>query len=236
MIELQKRKDMRGLATLDMDGTLLESRSIDVLCRKFGLETKLAEIDRRSDLLEGYKVSEIVAQLFGGMKASDLERAFDSIEVVNGAKEFISFLRRKKFLTAIVTDSYTFLASRLAEKLGVDLVWGNKLEIVDGIITGRISMPLGWEKQKKCQKKAVCKLHAMCKIAQKSEVGMDKTLAIGDSKSDFCMIERAAIGVAFRPKDPEIVKIADLAVYGDFFELVDNLKPFLDRLQKSSSS
>jgi len=221
---------------LDMDGTLLESRSIDVLCRKFGLETKLAEIDRRSDLLEGYKVSEIVAQLFGGMKASDLERAFDSIEVVNGAKEFISFLRRKKFLTAIVTDSYTFLASRLAEKLGVDLVWGNKLEIVDGIITGRISMPLGWEKQKKCQKKAVCKLHAMCKIAQKSEVGMDKTLAIGDSKSDFCMIERAAIGVAFRPKDPEIVKIADLAVYGDFFELVDNLKPFLDRLQKSSSS
>ncbi len=236
MIELQKRKDVRALATLDMDGTLLECRSIDVLCRKFGLETKLAEIDRRSDLLEGYKVSEIVAQLFGGMKASDLERAFDSIKVVDGAKEFIDFLRKKKFLTAIITDSYTFLASRLAEKLEIDLVWGNKLENVDGIVTGRIVMPLGWKKQKKCQKKAVCKLHAMCKLAQKNEVEMDKTLAIGDSKSDFCMIERAAIGVAFRPKDPEIVKIADLVVYGDFFELVDNLKPFLDRLQKSSSS
>jgi phosphoserine phosphatase len=211
-----------------MDGTLLKSRSIDVLCRKFGLETKLGEIDRRSDRLEGYKVSEVIAKLFGGMKASDLEKAFDSIKLVNGAKEFIDFLRKKRFSTAIVTDSYTFLASRLAEKLGIDLVWGNKLEIVDGIITGRIIMPLGWEKQKKCQKKAVCKLHAMCKLAQKSEVGMDKTLAIGDSKSDFCMIERAAIGVAFRPKDPEIVKIADLVVKEDFFELMDKLKPFLD--------
>jgi len=231
VIELQKRKDVLALATLDMDGTLLESRSIDVLCRKFGLETKLGEIDKRSDRLENYKVSEVIAQLFGGMKASDLEKAFDSIKLVNGAKEFIDFLRKKRFLTAIVTDSYTFLASRLAEKLGIDLVWGNKLEIVDGIITGRIIMPLGWEKQKKCQKKAVCKLHAMCKLAQKSEVSMDKTLAIGDSKSDFCMIERAAIGVAFRPKDPEIVKIADLVVYEDFFELMDKLKPFLDCFQ-----
>jgi phosphoserine phosphatase len=231
VIELQKHKDVRALATLDMDGTLLESRSIDVLCQKFGLETKLGEIDRRSDLPEGYKVSETVAQLFGGMKASDLERAFDSIKVVNGAKEFIDFLRKKKFLAAIVTDSYTFLASRLAEKLGIDLVWGNKLEIVDGVITGRIIMPLGWEKQKKCQKKAVCKLHAMYELTQKNKVGMDKTLAIGDSKSDFCMIERAAIGVAFRPKDPEIVKIADLVVYEDFSKLMDKLKPFLDCFQ-----
>ena len=231
MIELQKRKDVLALATLDMDGTLLESRSIDVLCQKFGLETKLGEIDRRSDLPEGYKVSEIVAQLFAGMKASDLERAFDSIKVVNGAKEFVEFLRKKRFLTAIVTDSYTFLVSRLAGKLGIDLVWGNKLEIVDGIITGRIIMPLGWEKQKKCQKKAVCKLHAMYELAQKSEVGMDKTLAIGDSKSDFCMIERATVGVAFRPKDLEIVKIADLVVYEDFFELMNKLKHFLDCFQ-----
>ena len=229
MKQPQKRKDVRALAVLDMDGTLLESRSIDVLCQKFGLETKLGEIDSRDDFLEDYKVSEAIAQLFVRMRASDLEKVFDSMSIVNGAKEFIDFLKERKFLTAIITDSYTFLASRLAEKLGVAKVWGNKLEIVGGMITGRILMPLGWQKQKNCQKKAVCKLHAMYKLAQKHEIGMNKTLAIGDSKSDFCMIKRAAIGVAFRPKDPEIVKIADLVVYEDFFELVDKLKPFLDR-------
>ena len=231
MIELRRRKDVRALAVLDMDGTLLESRSIDVLCQRSGLETKLGEIDRRSELLESYEVSESIAQLFAGMRASDLEMAFDSIEVVSGAKEFIGLLRKSKFLTAIVTDSYTFLASRLAEKLVVDVVWGNKLEMLDGVITGRIVMPLGWEKQKNCQKKAVCKLHAMYKLAQKYEIGMGNTLAVGDSKSDFCIVEGAALGVAFRPKDPEIAEIADLAVYKDFFELVEKLKPFLDRFQ-----
>jgi len=227
--QLQKRKDVKALAILDMDGTLLESRSIDVICQKFGLETKLREMDRRTDLLEDYEVSEAIGQLFEGMRASDLERAFDGIGMVHGAKEFIDFLKERKFLTAIITDSYIFLATRLAEKLEIDMVWGNKLEIVDGVITGGIIMPLGWEKQKNCQKKAVCKLHAMYKLAQKHEIGMEKTLAIGDSKGDFCIIERAAIGVAFRPKDSQIVKIADLVVYGDFFELVDKLKPFLDR-------
>lgn len=231
MKQLQERKDVGALAVFDMDGTLLESRSIDVLCQKFGLETKLREIDRRADLLEDYKVSEVIAQLFAMMRASDLERTFDCIKVVNGAKEFIDFLKERRLLTVIITDSYTFLASRLAEKLGIDIVWGNKLEIVDGVVTGRIMMPLGWEKQKNCQRKAVCKLHAMYNLLEKYEIGIDKTLAIGDSKGDFCMIERAAIGVAFRPKDPGIVKVADFVVYGDFFELLDKLKPFLDRFQ-----
>jgi len=231
VIELQKRKDVRALAVLDMDGTLLESRSIDVLCQRFGLEAKIGEIDRRSESLHGYEVSEAVAQLFAGMRTSDLEMAFDSIKIVSGAKEFICLLRRSRFLTAIVTDSYTFLASSLAEKLAIDMALGNNLESVNGVITGRIIMPLGWEKKENCQKKAVCKLHAMYKLAQKNEIGMDNTLAIGDSKSDFCMIERAAIGVAFRPKDPEVARIADLVVHKDFFELAEKLKPFLDRFQ-----
>ncbi len=231
MIELQKRRGVRALAVFDMDGTLLESRSIDVLCQRFGLETKLGEIDRRSESLHGYEVSEAVAQLFAGMRTSDLEMAFDNIKIVSGAKEFIGLLRRTRFLTAIVTDSYTFLASRLAEKLVVDMALGNNLESVNDVITGRIIMPLGWEKKENCRKKAVCKLHAMYELAQKNEIGLDNTLAIGDSKSDLCMIERAAIGVAFRPKDPEIARIADLVVLKDFFELAEKLKPFLDRFQ-----
>lgn len=213
-----------------MDGTLLESRSIDVLCQKFGLQPKLKEIDkRRTDFPDECKVSQVIAQLFKGMKAYDLERTFDSINVVNGAEEFIKLLKERKFLIAIVTDAYTFLAVRLAKRLGVDTVWGNKLEMVDREITGRIEMPLGWERKENCQRKAVCKLHVMYKLAQKHGIEMSKTLAIGDSKSDFCIIEKAAIGVAFRPKDSEIVNIADLVVYGDFLELIDKLKPFLDR-------
>ncbi len=226
MVKLRIRRDIRALALLDMDGTLLESRSIDVLCRRFGLETRLREIDRRSMLLDDFETSEAIARLFAGMSSSDLEEAFDSMKVVSGAKQFIGSLRRSRFLIAIVTDSYTFLALRLAKKLAADTVVGNELEVVDGVITGRIIMPLGWEKQENCRRKAVCKLHAMYELAQSNGIEIHNTLAVGDSKSDLCMIERAGIGVAFRPKDPEIAEIADLVVHKDFYELIKKLKPF----------
>jgi phosphoserine phosphatase len=228
---MQKHKDAKALAVLDMDGTLLEFRSIDVLCQHFGLENQLGEIDRKSHLMKDYEISKTVAQLFSGIKATELEKTFDGIAVANGAKEFITLLRQQKFLTAIITDSYNFLASKLAEKLEIDIVWGNTLEIIDGVITGRIIMPLGWEKKRNCSKKAVCKLHAMRRIAKKHGIGMDKTLAIGDSKGDLCMIEEAAVGVAFRPKDTDIIKIADLVIYGDFLELAEELKGFLIHFQ-----
>lgn len=231
MKRLQENKDAKALAVLDMDGTLLEFRSIDVLCQQFGLETQLGEIDRKSHFMKDYEISEAVAQLFSRIKVTELEQTFDSIAVVNGAKEFISLLRRQKFLTAIITDSYNFLASRLAEKLKIDIVWGNTLEKINGVVTGRVIMPLGWEKKRTCRKKAVCKLHAMRRIAEEHGIEMDRTLAIGDSKGDFCMIEEAAVGVAFRPKDPDLIKIADLVINGNFFELAEQLKPFLIHFQ-----
>jgi phosphoserine phosphatase len=228
---MQKQEDVKALALLDMDGTLLEFRSIDVLCEKFELENQLREIDRKSHLMKDYEISKAVAQLFSGIKATELEKTFDGIAVVNGAKEFIDLLRRQKFLTSIITDSYNFLASRLAEKLEIDIVWGNTLEIVGGVVTGKIIMPLGWEKRRTCSKKAVCKLRAMRRIAEEHGIGMDKTLAVGDSKGDLCMIEEAAVGVAFRPKDPDLIKIADLVIYDDFFELAEELKAFLIHFQ-----
>lgn len=220
---------MKRLAVMDMDGTLLEDRTVNVLCEEFGLMSELENIDRRAECLDSYEVSEAVARLFSGLRAEELERVFDGMAVVDGAKEFVRFIKSNGFITAIVTDSYVFLASRLAEKLGVESVRGNELEIVDGIVTGRIRMPLGWEKLVGCQKKSVCKLHAMYELAREYSAERSETLAVGDSKSDLCMIENAAIGVAFRPKDPEIIKVADIVVYTDFFELIRRLKSFLER-------
>ncbi len=227
MSRQRKNKKFEALAILDMDGTLLDLRSLDVLCQELGLETELRSIEQKAHLMEEHEISKEVAQLFRGRSASVLEEVFDRIKIVCGVKEFVDYLKERNFMTTIITDSYTFLASRLAERLGIDAVYGNVLEMADGMITGRVAMPLGWEKQKDCRKKAVCKLHVMLQLARENDVGLNRTLAVGDSKGDFCIIERAAIGVAFRPRDPEIIKVADLVVYGDFFELADRLKPFL---------
>lgn len=224
---------MKWLAVLDMDGTLLERRTIDVLCEKLGFIEKLKEIDRESKYMEGHEVSAKIARLFSGLKASEMEKIFDTISLVAGAKEFVHFLKSRSFVTAIVTVSYMSLASRLARKIGVDFVEGNELELIDGVVTGKIVMPLGWEKEKRsdCRRNAVCKLHAMKKLMKRYSISDDKTLAVGDSKNDLCMIEKARIGVAFRPKDDAVVKAADVVIRTDFCELTNWLEDFLASLR-----
>lgn len=228
---------MKWLTILDMDGTILEHRTVDVLCEKLGLVGRLKEIDRLSESLKAYEITARIAKLFSGIKSSQMEENFDAIPIVNGAKEFIGFLKQREFVTAIVTDSYVFLASRLAQKLGIDAVRGNELEFVNGVATGNVVMPLGWEneKQEHCQMKAVCKLHAMNDLVKEYLIKDNRTLAVGDSQSDLCIIQKARIGVAFRPKDESVVKVADAVIRTDFHELTGWLKAFLDTFGNYSS-
>lgn len=223
---------MRWLAVLDMDGTILERRTVDVLCEKLDLTEKLREIDRKSKSMEAYEVSARIAELFSGIKASRMEEVFDTIVLVRGAREFVDFLRSRDFVTAIVTDSYVFLASRLARKLDIDAVRGNKLELVNGVVTGKVTMLFGWEEEKRenCRRKAVCKLHVMNDLIREYSIQGNKTLAVGDSQNDFCIIQKARVGVAFRPKNESIIKVADVVVRTDFYDLINRLKTFLDGL------
>jgi phosphoserine phosphatase len=50
------------------------------------------------------------------------------------------------------------------------------------------------------------------KSAHQFCVPIENTLAVGDTKSDICMIQRARVGVAFVPKDEEIKKASDKVV------------------------
>ncbi len=226
---------MSWLAVLDMDGTLLERRTVDVLCENLGLSEQLEEIDRKSTYIKAYEVSARIAQLFSGVKASIMEEIFDTMILVKGANEFVDFLKSRDFVTAIVTDSYVFLASRLARRLDIDAVKGNELELVNGIVTGKIIMPLGWqkEKQKNCEKKAVCKLNAMNNLIKEYSIQDNRTVAIGDTRSDLCIIRKAHVGIALRPRDDSIVKVANIAIRTDFYDLMEWLKTFLEALPNS---
>ncbi len=221
---------MKWLAVLDMDGTLLERRTVDVLCENLDLVEKLKDIDRESPHLQAHKVSARIAKLFSGIKASRMEEIFETMTLVEGTREFIDFLGSRRFITAIVTDSYVFLASRLAQKLSIDAVRGNELELANGVVTGRISTSLGGEAQtrKKCLTTAMCKLYAMNDLIKEYSIQDNRTLAVGDTQSDLEIIQRARVGVAFRPKDKCIEKAADTAIHTDFYDLTDWLKDFLD--------
>lgn len=212
-----------NFAIFDVDGTILSKRSIDVICERYDLMSKLKDIDINFKDAPKLMVTKKIVQLFSGMNRHELYEIFDSIPLNIGVIELITFLRERGFIVAIATDGYKFLADKLKEKLSVDLVYGNILEFNGEILTGRVLTIPGCLRTASCQEYLICKLRLLRSL--KGTLG-GMAIAIGDSDSDYCMLDGADISIAYRPKGDRIKNVADI-VLSDFFDVKKYLETHL---------
>jgi phosphoserine phosphatase len=202
---------LSNLAAFDMDGTLIQGRLVFALADKFDLSYKVRSIQSHR-LMSGHEQTKAIAELFAGLTRKDLESAIASIPFTQHCERTISALKDRGYKVGIISDSYTIAAGLVADRLNLDFVMANKLQILNGKITGKVDMPLGWDRIGCYCKISVCKRYHLEKSAQQFSVPIKNTLAVGDTKSDICMIQRAGVGVAFMPKDEEIKKATDKIV------------------------
>jgi phosphoserine phosphatase len=195
---------MPRLAVFDMDGTLIQGRLVFALADRFGLSDKVMAI--QSGGMLGYEQTKAIAALFEGLTKKDAEDAIESIPLVKNCEQTIAKLKDKGYKIGIISDSYTVAAGSVADRLQLDFVAANELEIAGNKVTGRVEMPLGWEQIGCFCKISVCKRYHLEKFARKFGVPIENTLAAGDTRSDICMVQRAGVGIAFMPKDAEIAK------------------------------
>ncbi|HKR72562.1 MAG TPA: HAD family phosphatase [Candidatus Nitrosocosmicus sp.] len=193
------------LVVFDMDGTLINGRLIEVISKKYGLSEKVVEI-QADQSRPGYKKTEMIASLLKGIKAIEIAKAIDSIPVMNNADKIVTWFKKNGYVTGIITDSYTLAAEVIANKLKIDFIAANELIVEDGILTGEIKMPLGWEKINCSCTISICKRYQLNYYSKKYGVSTEDTIAIGDTRGDICMIKQAGLGIAFMPKDPDIIK------------------------------
>ncbi len=200
-----------GLAALDMDGTLIQGRLVFALAGAFGLTERVKSI--QSGSLPPHEQTRSIAALLAGLSEKDIEQAIQSIPLTKNCEQMIARLRERNYKIGIISDSYTAAAGLVADRLGLDFVAANELEIIGGEVTGKVRMPLGWDRIGCFCKISVCKRFHLEKFARKFEVPMERTLTVGDTKSDICMIKSAAIGVAFMPKDEQVANATDKVVH-----------------------
>jgi phosphoserine phosphatase len=201
---------MRKLAAFDMDGTLIAGRLVFALADRFGLSGKVRAI--QSSGMAGHEQTRAIAALFSGLTRRDIESAIESISLAKNCEQVVTTLKSRDYKIGIISDSYTVAAGFVADRLQLDFVAANELQFENGRTTGRVDMPLGWEKVGCFCKISVCKRYHLEKFARQYDVSIKDTLAVGDTRSDICMIQRAGIGVAFMPKDKEIAKATNKIV------------------------
>lgn len=207
-----------------MDGTLLVGRFVFALSEMLGLDGKVTEI-QASAAPNHVKTKEIAA-LFAGVTKRDVESAVESIPLAANCEKAIALLKEHGCATGIISDSYTAAAGAVARRLGMDFVSANDL-VFDGnsVATGAVRMPMGWERINCDCLLSVCKRFHLEQQAARLGIPIERTAAVGDTRSDICMIRRAGVGVAFMPKDrdvessttnvvrtPDMMLVADLLV------------------------
>jgi phosphoserine phosphatase len=82
--------------------------------------------------------------------------------------------------------------------LKIDFYRANKLQIIDGKLTGRVEGEII---------DRAAKLNSLVEFAKIEEVQIAQTVAVGDGANDLDMIEAAGLGIAFNAK-PKVAAAA----------------------------
>lgn len=195
---------MRRLICFDMDSTLIETEVIDELAIRAGVGDQVKAITERAmrgeiDFCESFK--ERVA-LLKGLDESVMRDIAEHLPITEGVERLMFVLKRYGYKIAILSGGFTYFGNYLKEKFGIDYVYANQLEIVDGKLTGRYLGDIVDGKRK---------AELLRLLAQVENVDIAQTIAVGDGANDLPMLSTAGLGIAFHAK-PKVVANAQQAI------------------------
>lgn len=183
----------RRLFAFDMDSTLIQGEIIDELAKLAGVADKVVAITEsamRGEIEFQESFRRRVA-LLRGLPEQRVQELLGKIPLVEGAEQLIGTLKMLGYKTAILSGGFTFFARHLQQRLGIDYVFANELDIVDGEVSGEVRTEIV---------DGARKAELLRQIAQAEKISLEQVVAVGDGANDLPMLGIAGMGIAFRAK------------------------------------
>ena len=139
--------------------------------------------------------------------------------LADGAERLIKTLRSVGLKTAILSGGFTYFGERLKQRLGIDYLFANELEIADGRLTGRVRGEIVDGPRKAA---------LLQELAEREGIRLQQVVAIGDGANDLPMLEVAGLGIAFHAK-PKVRASAEQSISSAGLDGVLYLMGFRDR-------
>jgi phosphoserine phosphatase len=202
----------KRLIVFDVDSTLVQGEVIEMLAARAGAQDEVravTEAAMRGEVDFAQALRSRVAVL-AGLPESVLDEVARELTLMPGARTTIRTLKRLGFRCGIVSGGFTSVIRGLGDELGMDFCVANELEVVDGLLTGRV---LG-EIVDRAGKAA-----ALRRFAEEFDVPLTQTVAVGDGANDIDMLSAAGLGIAFNAKQA-LREVADTAISHPYLDVV----------------
>ena len=183
----------KRIVLLDMDSTLIQQEVINLLADQYGVGnevTAITESAMRGEMDFTGSLTERV-KLLAGADVQIIESVKASITLTPGARTLIRTLHKLGHKVGVVSGGFLDVIEPLLQELKIDFYRANKLEVVDGRLTGKL---LGSIIDR------TAKAEALRDFAAAENVNLAQTIAIGDGANDLGMLEIAGLGIAFNAK------------------------------------
>lgn len=183
----------RRLVVFDMDSTLIDAEVIDELAKAAGYGAQVSEITERAmrgelDFTQSFRARVALLQ---GLNENVLADIAGKLRLNEGAERLVSTLKRLGYKTAILSGGFNYFGQYLQQKLGIDYMFANELEIRAGQVTGDVVGQVV-DGNRKAQ--------LLREIAAKENIALEQVIAVGDGANDLPMLSIAGLGIAFRAK------------------------------------
>ena len=178
------------LIVMDIDSTLINQEVIDLLGEEAGVGGRVAEVTERAmrGELDFRQALEERVGLLAGLDESVFDRTFARVTFTPGALDLVAEAHRRGWKVGVVSGGFHEVADRIVAAADIDYCLANRLEVVDGKLTGKLAAEIVTKERK---------LEALRRWANGLGISMEQTIAMGDGANDIPMILAAGVGIAY---------------------------------------
>lgn len=183
----------KELLVCDMDSTIVQTETLDDIAERIGIGEQVSEITERamSGELDFCRALDERVSLLSGIPEKVFVEIAAEVQFNPGAEILLRSAKAHGLRTVLVSGGFEPIVSAVAATLGFDRYVCNKVDVVNGQLSGKVLAPIV---------DGETKLNVLLQEAEQLGIKPEQACALGDGANDLPMLQAAGLGIGFKGK------------------------------------